>query len=325
MSGDEARAFWVTGPGQGEIRSEPLVRCRPGEVRVRALYSALSRGTETLVFRGEVPPGEYGRMRAPFQAGDFPHPVKYGYISVGEVEEGPPPLHGRRVFCLHPHQTRYVVAAEAVRPLPEGVPPERAVLAANLETALNGLWDADPRIGDRIAVVGGGALGCLVAWLAGRMPGCEVELVDTNPRRATVARALGVAFAAPGAARREADLVIHASGTPDGAALALELAGFEATVLELSWFGARAVPLPLGAGFHARRLTLKSSQVGNVATAQRARWSRERRLDLALRLLADATLDALVTGEDRFEDLPRVLARLAAAPSDTLCHRIVYG
>ncbi len=292
---------------------------------MRALYSALSRGTETLVFRGEVPPGEYARMRAPFQAGDFPHPVKYGYISVGEVEEGPPPLHGRRVFCLHPHQTRYVVAAEAVRPLPEGVPPERAVLAANLETALNGLWDADPRIGDRIAVVGGGALGCLVAWLAGRMPGCEVELVDTNLRRATVARALGVAFAAPGAARREADLVIHASGTPDGAALALELAGFEATVLELSWFGARAVPLPLGAGFHARRLTLKSSQVGNVATAQRARWSRERRLDLALRLLADATLDALVTGEDRFEDLPRVLARLAEGPSDTLCHRIVYG
>jgi threonine dehydrogenase-like Zn-dependent dehydrogenase len=325
MSEDEARAFWVTGPGQGEIRSEPLVRCRPGEVRVRALYSALSRGTETLVFRGEVPPGEYARMRAPFQAGDFPHPVKYGYVSVGEVEEGPPPLHGRRVFCLHPHQTRYVVAAEAVRPLPEGVPPERAVLAANLETALNGLWDADPRIGDRIAVVGGGALGCLVAWLAGRMPGCEVELVDTNLRRATVARALGVAFAAPGAARREADLVIHASGTPDGAALALELAGFEATVLELSWFGARAVPLPLGAGFHARRLTLKSSQVGNVATAQRARWSRERRLDLALRLLADATLDALVTGEDRFEDLPRVLARLAEGPSDTLCHRIVYG
>ena len=199
------------------------------------------------------------------------------------------------------------------------------MLAANLETALNGLWDAYPRLGDRIAVVGGGALGCMVACLAGRMPGCEVELVDTNPRRATVARALGVAFAAPGAARREADLVIHASGTPDGAALALELAGFEATVLELSWFGARAVPLPLGAGFHARRLTLKSSQVGNVATAQRARWSRERRLDLALRLLADATLDALVTGEDRFEDLPRVLARLAEGPSDTLCHRIVYG
>ena len=292
---------------------------------MRALYSALSRGTETIVFRGEVPPGEYERMRAPFQGGDFPAPVKYGYISVGEVEDGPPGLRGRRVFCLHPHQTRYVVPAEAVRPLPGDVPAERAVLAANLETAINGLWDADPRIGDRIAVVGAGALGCLVAWLAGRMPGCEVELIDTNPPRAAVARALGVDFAAPGAARREADLVIHASGAPEGAVLALSLAGFEATVLELSWFGARAVPLPLGAGFHAKRLTLKSSQVGNVAPAQRARWTRERRLDLALGLLADPALDVLVTGEDRFEDLPKVLARLAEGPGDTLCHRIVYG
>jgi threonine dehydrogenase-like Zn-dependent dehydrogenase len=325
MSADDARAFWITGPCQGEIRSEPLVRCKPGEVRVRALYSALSRGTETLVFRGEVPPGEYERMRAPFQGGDFPAPVKYGYISVGEVEDGPPALRGRRVFCLHPHQTRYVVPAAAVRPVPEGVPPERAVLAANLETAVNGLWDADPRIGDRIAVVGAGALGCLVAWLAGRMPGCEVELVDTNPRRSDIARALGVGFAAPGTARREADLVIHASGAPEGVALALELTGFEATVLELSWYGARPVPLALGAGFHAKRLTLKSSQVGTVATAQRPRWSQERRLDLALRLLADPALDALVTGEDRFEDLPRVLARLAAGPGDTICHRIVYG
>jgi hypothetical protein len=324
MSADDARAFWITGPCQGEIRSEPLLRCKPGEVRVRALYSALSRGTETLVFRGEVPPGEYERMRAPFQGGDFPAPVKYGYISVGEVEDGPPALRGRRVFCLHPHQTRYVVPAEAVHPLPGDVPPERAVLAANLETAINGLWDADPRIGDRIAVVGAGALGCLVAWLAGRMPGCEVELVDTNPARAAVARALGVGFAAPGAARREADLVVHASGAPEGAALALELAGFEATVVELSWFGTRAVPLALGAGFHARRLTLKSSQVGNVAPAQRARWSRARRLDLALRLLADPAPDALVTGEDRFEDLPKVLARLAEMPGNTLCHRIFY-
>jgi threonine dehydrogenase-like Zn-dependent dehydrogenase len=325
MSADDACAFWITGPCQGEIRTEPLNRCRPGEVRVRALYSALSRGTETLVFRGEVPPGEYARMRAPFQGGEFPAPVKYGYISVGEVEDGEAALRGRRVFCLHPHQTRYVVPAAAVRPLPEGVPPGRAVLAANLETAINGLWDAAPRVGDRIAVVGAGALGCLAAWLAGRMPGCEVELVDTNPRREGVARSLGVGFAGPAAARREADLVIHASGAPEGAALALELAGFEATVLELSWFGARAVPLPLGAGFHAKRLTLRSSQVGTVATAQRARWSRERRLDLALRLLADPALDALVTGEDRFEDLPRVLARLADAPGDTLCHRIVYG
>jgi threonine dehydrogenase-like Zn-dependent dehydrogenase len=293
-------------------------------VRVRALYSGISRGTEALVFRGEVPPGEYARMRAPFQAGEFPAPVKYGYASVGEVEEGPPALRGRRVFCLHPHQTHYVVPASAVHVLPEAVPAARAILAANLETAINGLWDADVRLGDRVAVVGAGALGCLVARLAGRVPGCEVELVDPNPRRATVATALGVGFAAPGGARTGADLVIHASGTAEGARLALELAGFEATVIELSWYGTRSVPLPLGEAFHARRLTLRSSQVGQVATAQRARWSHDRRLALALALLADPALDALVTGEDPFDALPEAMRRLAASPGAPLCHRIRY-
>ena len=324
MSAADPRAFWITGPCTGEIRSEALGRCTPDDVRVRALYSGVSRGTEGLVFRGEVPPGEYARMRAPFQAGEFPAPVKYGYASVGEVEEGPEALRGRRVFCLHPHQTHYVVPAAAAHPLPEAVPAARAILAANLETAINGLWDADVRLGDRVAVVGAGALGCLVARLAGRVPGCEVELVDPNPRRATVARALGVGFAAPGSARAEADLVIHASGTAEGARLALELAGFEATVVELSWFGTRSVALPLGERFHAQRLTLKSSQVGTVTAAQRARWTHARRLGLALRLLDDAALDVLVTGEDRFADLPRTMARLATDPGDAICHRIVY-
>jgi len=324
MSIDHALAFWISAPGRGELRREPLPAPGAGDVQVRTLYSGISRGTETLVFRGEVPASEHVRMRAPFQMGDFPAPVKYGYASVGEVEHGPPALAGRAVFCLHPHQTRYVVPAAAVTPLPDGVPPARAILAANMETALNGAWDAAPRLGDRIAVVGAGTLGCLVAWLLARVPGCEVELVDVNPARARIAAALGIAFAAPDAARGDADLVIHASGAPAGAAAALALAGFEATVVELSWFGAAPVPLALGEAFHSRRLTLRSSQVGHVAPAQRARWTRERRLAKALALLADPALDALVTGEDRFDALPGVMARLAQSPGDTLCHRIRY-
>jgi threonine dehydrogenase-like Zn-dependent dehydrogenase len=324
MSVDHALAFWISAPGRGEIRREPLPAPGDGDVLVRTLYSGISRGTETLVFRGGVPPSEHVRMRAPFQMGDFPGPVKYGYVSVGLVERGPPELAGRAVFCLHPHQTRYVVPADAVLPIPDGVPPARAVLAANMETALNGLWDAAPRIGDRIAVVGGGTLGCLVAWLAGRIPGCEVQLVDIDPGRAATAGALGVGFAPPDAARGDNDLVIHASGAPAGAATALALAGFEATVVELSWFGAAPVPLPLGEGFHARRLTLRSSQVGHVATAQRARWTHRRRLAAALALLRDPALDALITGEDRFGDLPAVMARLDRAPGGALCHRIAY-
>ncbi|RYF32838.1 MAG: zinc-binding alcohol dehydrogenase, partial [Comamonadaceae bacterium] len=244
---------------------------------------------------------------------------------VGVVEQGPPALLGRAVFCLYPHQTHYVVPAASVHPLPDGVPPARAVLAANMETAVNALWDAAPRVGDRIAVVGGGTLGMLVAWLAARVPGAQVQLVDMQPGRRAIAQALGVEFALPQDARAEADLVIHASGRSAGLATALQLAAFEATVLELSWYGAQPVAVPLGEAFHARRLTLRSSQVGHVASAQRARWSHRRRMELALSLLTDPALDCLITDVAPFATLPEVLARLAGPDAgDVLCQRIDY-
>ena len=321
----QARACWLVQAGRAELRTHALHEPADGEVLVRTLHSGISRGTEMLVFRGEVPASEHERMRAPFQQGNFPWPLTYGYSSVGVVEQGPPALRGRTVFCLHPHQDRYVVPAAAVHPLPEGVPPGRAVLAANLETAVNALWDGAPRVGDRIAVVGGGAVGLLVAWLGGRLPGCQVQLVDVQPARAALAGRLGVGFALPDEASGDADLVIHASGQGAGLQTALRLAGFEATVLELSWYGTRAVELPLGQAFHARRLVLKSSQVGHVAAARRARWNHAQRLQLALRLLADPVLDALVTGASPFDELPALLARLATGTAaDTICHRIDY-
>jgi 2-desacetyl-2-hydroxyethyl bacteriochlorophyllide A dehydrogenase len=322
---DEARAFWVTAPGRGEIRSETLAPPGGSDVVVRALYSGISRGTEALVFRGRVPRSEWQRMRAPFQEGDFPAPVKYGYALVGRVERGPDALGGRTVFALCPHQTRVVVPAADVYVLPDDVPPARAVLAANLETALNGLWDGRPHLGDRIAVIGAGTVGCLVAWLASRIPGCDVQLLDVNPRRAAVAAALHVAFAEPHAAARDVDLVVHASGSPAGLELALEIAGMEAAIVELSWFGDQQATLSLGAAFHARRLTIASSQVGRVAASQRARWDTRRRLRLALSLLRHHELDALISGESDFEALPEVMAALAQAPGDTLCHRIRYS
>ena len=321
----DARAFWVAAPGRGEIRSEPIGPVAAGDVLVRTLYSGISRGTESLVYRGRVPPSEFERMRAPFQAGRFPAPVKYGYASVGEVEEGPADLRGRRVFTLYPHQTRYVVPATAVHVLPVNTPPGRAVLAANLETAINGVWDARPLIGDRVAIVGAGTIGCLTAWLIARIPGCEVELVDINPAKALVARGLGVRFATPDAATGEADVVVHASGNPAGLAMALQVAAFEATVVEMSWYGDQDVPLGLGKAFHARRLTITSSQVGSVAATQRARWDTRRRMQLALRLLEHPSLDALISGESEFEALPEVMERLSTQPGDTLCHRIRYS
>ena len=320
----EASAFWLEAPGRGAIRREALRAPGGGKVLIRASVSAVSRGSEALVFAGRVPPSQYQAMRCPFQAGAFPAPVKYGYASVGIVEDGPRALVGRRVFCLHPHQDRYVVPEVAVRPIPDSVPTERAALAANMETALNGVWDGAPLPGDRIAVIGAGVVGCLVAALAAKLPGARVTLVDIDPARAAVAAALGCGFALPDEAEGEADLVFHASGTAPGLATALRLAGFEATVVELSWYGDRAVAVPLGEAFHARRLTLLSSQVGAVAPARRARWSRERRLDLALALLDDAVFDRLITGASDFADLPATLARLAEAPQGALCHIVRY-
>lgn len=321
---ETVRAFWVAAPGRGEIRTEALPPASADEVVVRALYSGISRGTESLVFRGRVPPSEFGRMRAPFQQGEFPAPVKYGYASVGQIEGGPSQLVGRTAFVLFPHQTKYVVPAAAVHLLPEGVPGGRAVLAANLETAINGVWDAAIKPGDRVVVIGGGAVGCLCAWLAAKIPGCEVELVDVNPQRARVALALGFHFAGPMVARGDADVVIHASGTADGLATAMLVAGFEATIVELSWYGDAQVAAALGGSFHARRLTLKSSQVGHVAAVQRARWDRGRRMALALSLLSHDELDALITGESAFDDLPSTMGRLAASAGDTICHRVKY-
>jgi NADPH:quinone reductase-like Zn-dependent oxidoreductase len=322
--GTPANAFWVVEPGRGEIRPVPLGVLGPDRLRVRMLASGISRGTETLVFRGQVPASQHQAMRCPFQDGDFPGPVKYGYSAVGLVEAGPDGWAGRRIFCLHPHQDRFDLPVAAAVMLPDAVPTRRAVLAANLETALNGLWDAGAMAGDRIAIVGAGVVGGLVASLAARLPGTRVTLVDRDPARADLALALGCDFATPELAPGDQDLVIHASGAPEGLALALGLGGFEATVLDMSWYGDRPVSLPLGEAFHARRLTIRASQVGAVAPAQRPRWTHHRRLTLTLDLLADPVYDRFIDGETAFADLPRTMARLAEDPAGALCRLVLY-
>jgi NADPH:quinone reductase-like Zn-dependent oxidoreductase len=318
-----ARALWITAPGRAELRETGVAPGRDDAV-VETLVSGISRGTERLVFRGRVPESERARMRCPLQEGAFPYPVKYGYAAVGRVAEGPAPLVGRPVFVLHPHQDRFAAPAAMLVPLPDGVPAERAVLGANMETALNIVWDAGAAPGDRIAVIGAGVVGALAAWLCARLPGTEVTLVDTNAERARLAAALGCGFAGPGQAMPEdCDLVIHASGSAGGLAAAIAAAGPEATVVEASWHGEGTTPVPLGGAFHSRRLRLVSSQVGAVPAARRARWSNRRRLETALALLADPTLDVLVSGETSFAEMPGRYGAILDDPA-TLCHLIRY-
>ncbi|HEY3464009.1 MAG TPA: zinc-binding alcohol dehydrogenase [Amycolatopsis sp.] len=315
------QAFWVQSPGEGAIRDVELPEPGDGDVLVRTLYSGVSRGTETLVFRGGVPASQHDVMRAPFQEGEFPGPVKYGYLNVGVVERGPAELEGKTVFCLYPHQTAYVVPASAVTPVPDTVPPGRAILAGTVETAVNAVWDARPRLGDRIAVIGAGMVGCSVAKLLQAFPATRVQLIDVDPAKAEIAKALGVDFSTPEEADGDRDLVVHASASEAGLARALELLAPEGEVVEMSWYGDRAVRVPLGENFHSRRLVIRSSQVGTVARPDR---SYAQRLGVALELLADPAFEALVDGECVFEDLPSVLPRLAANELSALCLRVMY-
>lgn len=309
-----ARALWIEGPGRAALREAPLPELGPDDVEVLASFSGISRGTESLVFNGKVPPELHASMRCPHQAGELSFPVKYGYCSVGRVGAGAGRL-GEKVFCLYPHQDRYVVAARDVVPIPEAVPERRAVLAANMETAVNGLWDASPAVGDRVAVIGAGAVGLLAASLLRRIPGVELQVIDVAPEKDAVCRALGLTPVRPAQAARDCDLVLHASGSPAGLELALELAGFEATIIELSWYGTQSVPLGLGRRFHNARLRIQSSQVGTVAARQRPRWSYRRRMELALRLLADPAYDALLGEPVAFEALPAALPGLLTQAS----------
>jgi hypothetical protein len=321
MSGD-ARAFWLASPGRGEIRPERVPAPARDEVQIRTLHTGVSRGTETLVFTGRVPASQWPHMRAPFQEGDFPAPVKYGYLNVGVVERGPDDLVGRTVFSLYPHQTRFNVPAGAVTVVPGDVPAHRAVLAGTVETAVNALWDAAPLIGDRIAIVGAGMVGAAVAAIAATIPGVRVQLVDIDASRARLAGTLGVEFALPEAALGDCDIVVHASATSAGLTRSLELLAAEGTVVELSWYGDKQVSVPLGEFFHSRRLTVRSSQVGGIAPGRRRTYGE--RLALALVLLANPAFEALVTGRSRFDELPEVMPRLAAGSLPALCHVIDY-
>jgi 2-desacetyl-2-hydroxyethyl bacteriochlorophyllide A dehydrogenase len=317
------RALWITDPGRAELRSAPLPAVAANEVLVEARFSALSRGTEALVFRGGVPPELYSSMRCPHQEGELSFPVKYGYCSVGRVVAGAAQL-GQRVFCLYPHQDRYVVSAASVVPIPDAVTDRRAVLAANMETAVNGLWDAAPAIGTRVAVIGAGAVGLLSASLLARIPGVELQVVDVASEKDAIARSLGLECVRPEAARGDCDLVVHASGAPAGLETALGLAGFEASIVELSWYGDRPVSVRLGGRFHNARLRIQSSQVGHVAASQRARWNYRRRMELALRLLADPCYDALLAEPVPFDTLPETLPELLTRPGATVTQLIAY-
>ena len=319
----QAKAYWVESAGEAAIRAVDLPELGPEDVSVRTVYSGISRGTESLVFAGRVPKTQHEVMRCPHQEGTFSFPVKYGYITVGVVEQGGG-LEGQYVFCLHPHQTHFVVPKKMVTVLPDGLAPENAVLAANLETAVNGVWDANPHPDEKVSVIGAGVVGLLVAWRLRQVTNGPVEIIDINPEREVLASQLGLTFRLASQASTERDVIVHASGAPSGLRQALTMAAPEGRVIEMSWFGDTDVTLPLGEAFHARRLTIQCSQVGQIPPRLRDEWTYAKRMDLVLSLLRDnPVLSCLINGESEFDDLPQTMTKLVAAQG-VLCHRVCY-
>ena len=312
-----ARAFWTTAPGHGEIREEALPPAAPDQILVRTVASGVSRGTERLVFAGHVPENQYATMRAPFMGGSFPFPVKYGYSAVGLAPDG------RRVFVLHPHQDWFVAPAAMSVPVPETVPTARATLAANMETALNIMWDATPLAGERMLVIGAGVVGLLTASLLARIPASRVTVVDIRPEREPLAQRIGCDFALPDEAPVEQELIVHASASEAGLRLALSTAAFEGRVIEASWYGDQSPAVPLGEAFHSRRLRLIGTQVGAVAPAMRGRRTPTERLKAALALRADPVYDLFLEGPTWFEEMPEAMPRILSG--NGLCHVISYG
>lgn len=321
--------YWTEAPRRGRWREVPTphVADPRHELRVRTTATAVSRGTETLVHTGAVPEAVAHLMGAPRQLGEFPYPVSYGYLGVGVVDEGPQQWLGTRVFGLLPHHTHHLVGPDDLQPIPEGVPDHRALLAGAAETGLNILWQEPPRFGDRVAIIGAGMIGASTALLASRLPLERLEIVETDPRRRRLLEGLGLSAVAPEHAAADCDIVVHTSGTEAGLARALELTGDDGTIVEASWFGTRSPSVPLGADFHARRLSIVASQVGQVALGRRARRTRAQRLRTALLALRDDRFDALLTGTSPWRELPAVMDEITgdgASAAATLCHVLTY-
>ena len=323
-----ADALWYLEPGQANVQTETVEPASPEDCLVTALHSAVSRGTESLIFHGRIPPSEYQRMRAPFMGGQFPFPVKYGYCHVGLVEQGSAELEGQRVFSLHPHQSAFFARPSTLCPLPDALPGTRAVLAANMETALNAVWTAKVGPADHVTIVGAGVVGLLVAYLCGQIPGTQVCVIDPFEGRATLCHALGVQYLHPDriddALARDCDVVFHTSGNPKGLETALACAGNEAAVIELSWYGNRIVPVSLGQAFHSRQLRLLSCQVGHIESSHLPRWDYRRRLVAAIDLLLDDRLDCLLEPAIALAEVPARLNRLFDPDHPALCQVIDY-
>lgn len=319
--GRTATAYWVEAAGRGALRRQTLRPPHDGEVEIVARFSGVSCGTERLVGRGRVPATAAATMACAGMQGTFALPISYGYSLVGEVVAT-----GERVFTMHPHHDRAVVPHDRLVALPDDVPSPRATLLPNLETALNAVWDAELRTGERVVVLGGGAVGLLLTFALARCHDGPVTLVEAAAERRTFAARLpwlADVLAPEAVAAERAAVAFHTTASAAGLQLAIDAVGFEGRVIELSWYGDEAVPVHLGGSFHHARKRIVASQVATVAPSHRAA-GRGARTARVLELLRDARLDALRSEAIPFAELPAFFARLYRGDPTMPCPLVEY-
>ena len=316
----KARALWHTSASQSQIKEVEL-SANPACV-VKSLYSLISTGTERLVSRGQVPHALYASMKVPYMEGEFSFPVKYGYSLVGEVQEGPEEILGKKVHLLHPHQDYCRVQASELTVLPGEVPPLRATLASNLETALNSIWDSGVSVGDRVLVVGFGIIGSLTARLLQSIAGVEVWVYDLDAQRSELASASG--FHIVDRMLYDFDIAFHCSSSSKGLQSCIDHIGFEGKVMEMSWYGEQAVELQLGGSFHQQRKQIISSQVSSIPSNHRARWDFNRRKAVVMELLKNPAYDQHLGEQVPFDKVPALFGNIRKGSLSALSWVIAY-
>jgi threonine dehydrogenase-like Zn-dependent dehydrogenase len=300
-----SHALWHRSASESEIITGDIRKEEGKELLVESFFSLVSIGTERTVALGMVPPEIREQMKVPYMEGSFSFPCKYGYSLVGKIIRGPAGLKNRFVHLMHPHQDMAWVHPSSVFPLPDGIPPRRAVLAGNMETAVNALWDSEISVGDSVLIAGFGIVGALIALLASCIPGVAIVVLETNEKRRSLAAKLGFdLFENFRTGNTPFDAALNTTGDENALQICIDNTGFESQVTEVSFYGTKAVSVRMGGNFHISRKRIAVSQVSNLPLKKLARWDHLRRKQLVYNLLKDNRFDCLVENAVPFHDAP---------------------
>lgn len=323
----QSKSLWFKNQFHAVMETEMLPVLPPNKKKnsclIKTLFTAISPGTEYLVYSGGVPKKLYVEMRCPYMGGDFSFPIKYGYSLVGQVLDGPTSLKGKLIHTLHPHQDYARISAEDVYVIPDGISPQRATLASNMETALNAIWDSGVNIGDKVLIVGFGIIGSLIARILSFIPQVEVDVLDVQPAKITLIEQLGFSIYKE-EKEKKYDLAFHTSGSGPGLQTSINNVGLEGKIIETSWYGDKEVNLCLGETFHSQRKLIISSQVSHLPACKSARWDYKRRKEVVFQLLLHPEFDAHITHTIAFHNLPKLFQSLKKNRCQELSYLVYY-